>query len=749
MIKLTCLNLELLLWMLCCAHGQFFEIQTKFFNGKLIFTWSNTSTIRNDIRITKDSQTSPWIVVFDDQYTVEDVLLYKSVSINVREYYNENFNKGQEDYEKTYYVFAVESMVGESKNVSWTVEYFPRSGIYFIFHEYNGTVSTVIGIENADPLPTEKYVYHTRPFNSVNILLEVRNITVEDAGYYVGGSTEADAWRGGGVVLIVSGMPEKPIITGTLNVKVGDYAFLKCESRSTSAPYYYKKFPPLSYSWFVNNTRLDREIRETYNFTVTKDVKYNRYSCQAKETLESEKSEETQINPLYGPDTILVTPGPPIDGLSIHDGGTFGPYTCSADCNTPCTVQWKYKHPDGGLRDATSNGTTTVTVPVQTANRSSMALIQCVLSGIEGKILSPIKFNIQYLSNPKIYINGNLQKSRTVDEGSPLLLVCNVEGNPMPEIILRKLTGNKILGQHRSTWFNHTMIREAQCSDTSTYSCEGSSSEFDSKYQSVNINVLCDPRLDMSTLVKTNYGSMSGPDVIVPVTVPVIANPAISPSGITWSGPSATSILTSIDTQGDTFIYKQMIKSSIPIPDQRAFGNYSLMYRGKTIVDIIIKSEDKPQPPLKFTGHSYASGYVNLTWISNFNGGLDQVFTLYRKEGSNWRVIKNLTDPGEGEVGFFDPGLLNTGQEYWFRLESCNRISCSSRPAEFKVTVRDVCAVSREASTRTAWVVVGVFIGLSILLLTHFGVYKFAFYRGDGFRESGIRRLFINTKRFE
>ncbi|XP_061170403.1 uncharacterized protein LOC133179725 [Saccostrea echinata] len=195
-------------------------------------------------------------------------------------------------------VYTVESMEGESRNISWTAEYFPRSGFYFILHEYNGTVSTVIRIENADPPPTKKYIYHTRPFYSVNILLEVRNITVEDAGYYVGGPAAADAWKGEGVALTVSGRPVKPIITGKLNVKVGDYAFLKCESRSTSAPYYYKKFPPLSYSWFVNNTKLHREDRETYSFTVTKDVKYNRYNCQAKEILESDKSDEIRINPL-------------------------------------------------------------------------------------------------------------------------------------------------------------------------------------------------------------------------------------------------------------------------------------------------------------------------------------------------------------------------------------------------------------------------------------------------------------------
>ncbi|XP_062612072.1 uncharacterized protein LOC134273867 [Saccostrea cucullata] len=560
-------------------------------NGNLIFKWSNISTNRNDIIITNDSQSSSWIQVYDDQYTVEDAMQYKSLAIKVREYRDTDFRKGHDDYVKTYNVTTVISNEGNSKNISWTAGYFPMSGFYYIFHEYNGSVSRIIEIANANPQPNKKYAYHSKPFNSVNILFEVRDITTGDAGYYVGSPTEADAWEGErGVVLIVSGKPQKPIIKENLDVKVGDNAYLKCESRSTSAPYYYKKFPPLSYLWFVNNTRLDREVRETYSFIVSKEVKYNKYSCQAIETLESDKSDEVQINPLYGPETVLVTPKPPSDELSIHEGDTFGPYTCSADCNPPCTVQWKLRDPSGGFRDATSIGTSSVTVPVQRANRSNMALIRCVVNGTKGKETSAIKLNIQYLSDPKVYINGNLKNSLTVDEGYPLLLACNMEGNPVPVTILKELTGNEILEQ-RSSWINHTLRREAVCSDTNTYICEGSSSEFERKYQSFNINVLCDLRLDMSAVVKTNYGSMSGSDVNVPVTVPVIANPPITPSGITWSGPSAESILTNVDLQRDTFIYKQMIVSSIPIPDQRAFGNYSLMYKGKTIIDITINAE--------------------------------------------------------------------------------------------------------------------------------------------------------------
>lgn len=48
----------------------------------------------------------------------------------------------------------------------------------------------------------QKYIYITRPFDFTNIVFEIRNITLDGAGYYNGGTLAA--WSGGGVVLIVS-----------------------------------------------------------------------------------------------------------------------------------------------------------------------------------------------------------------------------------------------------------------------------------------------------------------------------------------------------------------------------------------------------------------------------------------------------------------------------------------------------------------------------------------------------------------
>lgn len=51
-----------------------------------------------------------------------------------------------------------------------------------------------------------KYTYLSNPLISDNVEFEIRNITLNDAGYYNSGSTLADAQSSDGVVLIVYGM---------------------------------------------------------------------------------------------------------------------------------------------------------------------------------------------------------------------------------------------------------------------------------------------------------------------------------------------------------------------------------------------------------------------------------------------------------------------------------------------------------------------------------------------------------------
>ncbi|XP_062595951.1 uncharacterized protein LOC134257340 isoform X2 [Saccostrea cucullata] len=685
-LKLLCI---ILFRIFCSVEGQFFKISTKFENGDLVCEWPNTSSYVDYLTITTDKGVLfEYKPITTDRYKVEGVLKYSLVDIWVREHYSLNLQQF-EDYRKTYKVNKVQSTEGESKNISWTAEYFPNSGDYNIFHAYIGQPLKIIKVTGTNyEIYGENLLYHSQPGSS-NVLFEVRNISVKDAGYYVGSETKTFS-SGSGAVLIVSGKPEKPKITGDLEIKDGRNATLKCESKSTSTPDYHK-FSPLSYNWFVNGTKIDGEQSANYTFKVSKDDRYKGYSCQANETLESERSDEITINILYGPESVSITPKPLRNTITIKDGDLLGPYNCSADCNPPCTVQWKYKLPEGDLKNVTHYGISPLPLPNLKADRTRMTLIRCVAKNSEGREIDGIKLNILYLSKPVIFLNNSNQTLSSIKEGHTLNISCFVEGNPTPSIKLSRVLKGHINEQQEKYWLKYT-IAQAQCSDTGTYRCTGNTS-FDSKHEEVTVNVTCEPRLDMSLSVpfKKTYGSKSGQNVKVVVTVPVLANPFPSSvySRISWQGPRGNYLnISNTVIQRDNVVYKYWINSTIPVPNPESFGNYSLIYDKNSIVNVTIKAEDSPKPPSNFTWNSDARGYVNLTWISNFNGGPEQFFILSHMKESGWTFVENLTDSGEGNLRYHDLGPLTPGLEYLYQLESCNRINCSLSPREVKVKVK-------------------------------------------------------------
>lgn len=103
------------------------------------------------------------------------------------------------------------------------------------------------------------------------------------------------------IIFVLKGKPLKPQILGNRRSLVGSIIELTCSSQSTSAPDYYSKLVTLSYTWFQNETIVNRETKK--RLIVTRAEKYNKYSCTAtEEDLESDRSDPVQINPLcmYG-----------------------------------------------------------------------------------------------------------------------------------------------------------------------------------------------------------------------------------------------------------------------------------------------------------------------------------------------------------------------------------------------------------------------------------------------------------------
>eukprot|EP00105_Crassostrea_gigas_P018957 XP_011437252.1 PREDICTED: uncharacterized protein LOC105335170 isoform X2 [Crassostrea gigas] len=581
-------------------------------SGNVIFTWTPSNYSSHFILITRDTTRDKiWTRVTDTQYTVRDVLLYDNITINVRTPGSATDNR------MAYNVFKIKIKVGDTVNLSWTAPFFPVAGLYIVYHTYRENI-TVFRIESSGVSyggynQSSKYTYLTRPCNSTNIMFEIRNITMDDAGYYNGGSNDEAAWSGGGVVLIVHNKPSKPKITGDLNVEVNRYIALTCSSQSSSAPDYYSKLVTLSYTWFVNETKMGRETGEILRFYVTRDLKYNRYSCTATEDdLESERSDTVHINPLYGPDRIKITPEPVLNvngNLTVREGETIGPFVCTADCNPPCNISWKVKDPDG-FSDALSEMRTLM----QQAVQRNIQLFGCIAHWKDKMFQKSIQLDVQYLDISTIYINDVSSSNVEVSENATLRISCHVDGNPIPTLRLSRVQADTELDERQGAWLNYT-IDTAQCTDTDTYRCRGTSTGFNNREKVFSINVPCNISFDSGGNFKSTYGSKSGLDTTVNVAVPIIANPHPQASDFTWVGPlhEPVSARTTICI-GDV-AYRHTIRSSLPVKDRNFFGSYTLSYKGEIITKITINPEDDETSRPYIVAIALLSFLLGLTWL--------------------------------------------------------------------------------------------------------------------------------------
>nr|XP_034322749.1 uncharacterized protein LOC105319714 [Crassostrea gigas] len=412
-------------------------------------------------------------------YTVRDVLLYDSITINVR-------TSGSADNNiETYNVSNVQTQIGNTMNISWTAAFFPRAGQYNVYYTYreNSTIFSVRsnGVSYGVNNQSTKYTYLTRPFTSTNIMFEIRDITLDDAGYYNGGSIAEAAWSGGGVVLVVKEKPSKPNITGDLNVEVNRYVELTCFSHSTSAPDYYSKLVNLSYTWFVNETKMDGETRENLRIYVTIDLKYNKYSCRA--TDDNLECDPLQINSLYKYDRLTISPEPELNEdnkIAVREGDIIGPFNCSADCNPRCDITWKLKSTSGYSDPPQKDGLLLALVVER-----DMEFVRCVAQWIHTNktIQKEILLDVQYSPQTPINFTGysftnncvNLTWISGFNGGNDQFFIVHLkDSSTWRELtnVTYQMEGRKVQFDHgpltpgREYWFRLKSCNTINCSST-------------------------------------------------------------------------------------------------------------------------------------------------------------------------------------------------------------------------------------------------------------------------------------------
>nr|XP_022305668.1 uncharacterized protein LOC111112452 isoform X2 [Crassostrea virginica] len=98
--------------------------------------------------------------------------------------------------------------------------------------------------------------------------------------------------------------PVQPVIKGNIDILVGTNSKLTC-----FVPACLSREASLSYTWFINDTKMKEETTEMLTFPVTRDHKYNQYSCKvANNGVESNRSNPVTINTLSNLKSEIVTP---------------------------------------------------------------------------------------------------------------------------------------------------------------------------------------------------------------------------------------------------------------------------------------------------------------------------------------------------------------------------------------------------------------------------------------------------------
>lgn len=102
-------------------------------------------------------------------------------------------------------VIEFKRKIGETVNITWGATTIVAG--YNVYHK-NASDKIIQKDSNAVNIERKQSTNDRNLMSSYDsvVMLEIRNVTLEDAGYYNGGSSEISVTSGGGAILVVLGM---------------------------------------------------------------------------------------------------------------------------------------------------------------------------------------------------------------------------------------------------------------------------------------------------------------------------------------------------------------------------------------------------------------------------------------------------------------------------------------------------------------------------------------------------------------
>ncbi|XP_046555516.1 protein turtle homolog B-like isoform X2 [Haliotis rubra] len=563
------------------------------------------------------------------------------------------------------------SAVSDTAKFSWEI---PQGGLgtgssFYAVSPAGVTVFLVTG--SGTFVPTTNYIdrlVYEGNITTRNVTFTLSNIQTSDAGTYTcgNGGGASSVIQNCGQKLVVLGKPTTPGRPPVSTTPVYNQSVtLTCSSTATTVPADHRL--TLTYTWQRDNTDITvTSPGSPYTFTVSSRDSHS-YRCRARESqgLESEWSQEYNMEPQYGPYQISLTPS--TSSYTVTEHQALPSITCSALCRPGCSYRWLH---NGSVF---SSGA----VLQGQADRSKTGFYRCQPYNTHGSSDSvTVSVDVQYPADISMFTANSHSGSVTVNESDTVTFRCQIDSNPRS--VIRLLNGTGELTRADNSLTAAYRLESADCRQRGNYTCTASNNVGAPVTQTVVLLVKSSPRLDDSVSQQLKFAATLGGDVTVSVSV--LANPFPT---FTWS----RSISTSQDLTG----------SSSPVSDISAtarlhltnlqrqdFGDYSLSVDngvgGSVTYTISVVAEGPPETPSQFRDLDNATtSSVWLSWLPGFNGGRPQTFLIeYRQFATRtWTVYKSYDDTDEMMV--VEVTGLTPGEVYPFRLQARNDYGDSNR----------------------------------------------------------------------
>uniref|UniRef100_A0A8W8P1S0 Uncharacterized protein n=1 Tax=Magallana gigas TaxID=29159 RepID=A0A8W8P1S0_MAGGI len=362
--------------------------------------------------------------------------------------------------------------------------------------------------------------------------------------------------------------------------------------------------------------------------------------------------------------------------------------TCQATPGNPnsTTFYWT-KVDNSGFRQ---NGPTLQLPNIQ---RTSSGTYRCKTENnynneVKGSDSQAMVVNVQY--QPTI----DRRSLQIVNESEKISLTRDIVSNPVSNVSW--YYGSQLLKTQPSVTTATYTVENTTCIDTKNYTLLVSNGIGNTVTARVDLIVNCKPTPDIS---KITLGVTCTTGIEFSTTIIAYPEPQyeLQYENGTRNGQMITTIT---ENEVNNFT----VRISQDVVEKSSFGVYHLRASnifGETTVTVNIIKQRTPAIPRNIKVTCKVTGAM-VQWISSFNGGSTQNFTVITLSGQDGTSFNNeLNDEGENEIHVTYVSNLQPSVTYWFFVSAKNNhgsssskaISCTTLKGYFKTFVNSTCVV--------------------------------------------------------